>query len=101
MPASLAAGTPLAGPAAIPEDWTTALARYTGQPITHVTGHITARHPNATEAAALGLPPHGVVLLRTETHHTATGPADYTLTVWPGESTHLTTERTPTQTRHP
>ena len=91
LPTGVAEGTPLSGPHPVPEPWPIALARYTGLTITHTTSSITARHPTAADAA-LGLPPHAIVLIRTDTHHTDEFPADYTVTAWPGDTTYLTTD---------
>jgi hypothetical protein len=56
-----------------------------------------ARHPGRDEAAALHLPPTATVFVRdtTTAHATPTGetPVDRTLSVWPAESTTLTSQR--------
>ena len=81
-------GSPLACPAAIPEPWPRALTEHTGHAIRTASSHISARHPDVYEAAALQLPADGIVLVRTTTYETDTGELlDFTASVWPAAST--------------
>src|SRR6266700_4119583 len=90
LPTELAEGTPIAQAQAIPEAWPAALANYLGRQVRLASSHVTARHPNQEEAAALALASDAAVLVREDIHEYQHGtPVDYTRTVWPGDSTRL------------
>ena len=90
LPAELAEGTPIAQAQAIPEAWPAALATYLGREVRLARSHVTARHPNQEEAAALALVSDAAVLVREDIHEDQHGtPVDYTRTIWPGDSTRL------------
>jgi GntR family transcriptional regulator len=90
LPAELAGATPIAETRPIPEAWPAALASYLGRQIRLASSHVTARHPNQEEAAALALASDAAVLVREDIHEDHHGnPVDYTRTVWPGDSTRL------------
>ena len=90
LPTELAEGTPIAQAQAIPEAWPAALATYLGRQVRLASSHVTARHPNQEEAAALALASDAAVLVREDIHEDQHGiPVDYTRTVWPGDSTRL------------
>ena len=90
LPAELAADTPIAEARPIPEAWPAALAACLGRQVRLASSHVTARHPNQEEAAALALASDAAVLVREETHEDQHGiPVDYTRTIWPGDSTRL------------
>lgn len=94
LPAELAEGTPIAQPQAITDAWPAALSTYLGKQVRLASSHITARHPNQEEAAALALASDAAVLVREDIHedqHRA--PIDYTRTVWPGDTTRLVLNR--------
>jgi DNA-binding GntR family transcriptional regulator len=91
LPAELAGSTPIAEARPIPEAWPATLATYLGRQIRLASSHITARHPNPEEAAALALASDAAVLVREDIHEDKHGaPVDYTRTIWPGDSTRLT-----------
>ena len=90
LPTELAEGTPIAQAQAIPEAWPAALATYLGREVRLARSHVTARHPNQEEAAALALASDAAVLVREDIHEDQHGtPVDYTRTIWPGDSTRL------------
>jgi len=90
LPAELAEGTPIAQAQAIPDAWPAALATHLGRQVHLASSHVTARHPNQEEAAALALASDAAVLIREETNEDQHGmPIDYTRTIWPGDSTRL------------
>jgi GntR family transcriptional regulator, phosphonate transport system regulatory protein len=90
LPTELAEGTRIAQAQAIPEDWPAALATCLGRKVRLASSHVTARHPNQEEAAALALASDAAVLVREDNHEDQDGNAlDYTRTVWPGDSTRL------------
>ncbi|WP_285914767.1 GntR family transcriptional regulator [Actinomadura opuntiae] len=87
---AFAEGTSLAAQEQINGTWRDALLSAHGGPLAEASSHVTARHPVDAEAAMLGLRPTACVLVRTETTRKQDGsPVDYTVTVWPGESTRL------------
>ncbi|MFI0446020.1 UTRA domain-containing protein [Actinomadura sp. 6N118] len=80
----------LARPDVITEPWPQALATHTGRAPATATSHIHARHPQPFEAGALHLAADAIVLVRDTTTRAATGtPIDYTVSVWPAESTRV------------
>ena len=94
---AFAEGTRLAVPDLIEEPWQTALAHARELDLKVIESYVTARHPNDAEAAMLGLTPTSCVLVRVDVTQ-ATGlldgqegtrPIDYTMTVWPADSTKL------------
>jgi len=90
LPAELADGTPIAQSQAISEAWPAALATYLGKQVHLASSHVTARHPNHEEAAALALASDAAVLVREDTYQDRRGnPVDFTRTVWPGNTTRL------------
>jgi GntR family transcriptional regulator len=90
LPAELAESTPIAQPQAIPDAWPAALATYLGKQVRLASSHVTARHPNHEEAAALALASDAAVLVREDLYQDRRGsPVDYTRTVWPGDTTRL------------
>jgi DNA-binding GntR family transcriptional regulator len=90
VPAELAAGTPIAQAAAIPDAWPATLGTYLGTQVRLASSQITARHPNHEEAAALALPSDAAVLVREDIYQDRRGnPVDLTRTVWPGDTTRL------------
>jgi GntR family transcriptional regulator len=90
LPADLAEGTPIALNQAISEAWPVALTTYLGRQIRLASSHVTARHPNQEEAAALALASDAAVLIREDIHEDHHGIlVDYTRTIWPGDSTWL------------
>jgi DNA-binding GntR family transcriptional regulator len=90
LPAELAEGTPIAQSQAISDAWPTALATYLGTQVRLASSHVTARHPNHEEAAALALASDAAVLVREDIYHDRHGnPLDFTRTVWPGNTTRL------------
>ena len=90
LPMEMAEGTPIAQAQAIPEAWPAALATYLGKQVRLASSHVTARHPNQEEAAALALVSDAAVLVREDIHEDQDGvPVDYTRTAWPGDSTSL------------
>ena len=90
LPAELAEDTPIAQPQAIPDPWPAALSTYLGTQARVASSHVTARHPNHEEAAALALASDAAVLVREDIHHDRRGrPVDFTRTVWPGDTTRL------------
>ena len=90
LPTELARATPIAEARPIPEAWPAALATYLGRQVRLASSHVTARHPNQEEAAALTLASDAAVLVREEIHEDQHGiPVDYTRTIWPGDSTRL------------
>jgi GntR family transcriptional regulator len=90
VPAELAQGSPIAQPAAIPDEWPAALATYLGAQVRLASSQVTARHPNHEEAAALALPSDAAVLVREDIYADRRGsPVDFTRTVWPGDTTRL------------
>ena len=90
LPAELVEGTPIAQAQAIPDAWPATLVTYLGRQVRLASSHVTARHPNQEEAAALALASDAAVLVREDIHEDLHGTAvDYTRTVWPGDSTRL------------
>jgi DNA-binding GntR family transcriptional regulator len=90
LPAELAENTPIAQPQQIPDAWPAALATYLGKQVQLANSHITARHPNHEEAAALALASDAAVLVREDLYKDRrNNPVDYTRTVWPGDTTRL------------
>jgi len=90
LPAELAEGTPIAQAQTISQEWPAALATYLGRQVRLASSHVTARHPNQEEAAALALASDAAVLVREDIHKDQHGnPVDYTRIVWPGDSTRL------------
>jgi GntR family transcriptional regulator len=90
LPAELAENTPIAQPQAIPDAWPAALAAYLGKQVRLASSHVTARHPQHEEAAALALASDVAVLVREDIYQDRRGsPVDYTRTVWPGDTTRL------------
>jgi DNA-binding GntR family transcriptional regulator len=90
LPAELAVNTPLAQPQRIPDPWPAALATYLSKQVLLANSHITARHPNHEEAAALALASDAAVLVREDLYKDRrNNPVDYTRTVWPGDTTRL------------
>jgi DNA-binding GntR family transcriptional regulator len=90
LPKELAEATPIAEARPVPEEWPAALATYLGRQVRLASSHVTARHPNQEEAAALALASDAAVLVREESHEDQHGiPIDYTRTIWPGDSTRL------------
>ena len=90
LPAELAENTPLAQPKQIPDPWPAALATYLGKQVQLASSHITARHPNHEEAAALALASDAAALVREDLYKDRrNNPVDYTRTVWPGDTTRL------------
>jgi DNA-binding GntR family transcriptional regulator len=95
-----AEGTRLAGPDLIEEPWPTALERARGVDLEVIESYVTARHPNDAEAAMLGLTPTACVLVRVDVTQATdlpdaqerSRPVDYTMTVWPADSTLLDLE---------
>jgi len=95
-----AEGTRLAEPDLIEEPWSTALERAHELDLKVIESYVTARHPDDAEAAMLGLTPTACVLVRVDvtqaTGHLdtqeGTRPIDYTMTVWPADSTRLDLE---------
>src|SRR3569833_2666919 len=95
-----AEGTRLAGPDLSEEPWSTALERARGIDLEVIESYVTARHPNDAEAAMLGLTPTACVLVRVDVTQAPdlpdaqgrTRPVDYTMTVWPADSTRLDLE---------
>jgi len=89
-PADLAEGTPLAQPEAISDAWPAAMAACLGTQVRLASSHVTARHPNHEEAAALALASDAAVLVREDVYEDRRrSPVDYTRTVWPGDATRL------------
>ncbi|MEU8340949.1 GntR family transcriptional regulator [Spirillospora sp. NPDC048832] len=85
-----AQGTPLVDPEPLTGSWADALASAGGKSVRAAQRHISARHPTDTESAMLGLRPTACVLVRTEVTQDRSGrPIDYTVTIWPAESTRL------------
>jgi DNA-binding GntR family transcriptional regulator len=83
-------GTRLAESDAITIPWLDAIAQYAKVPVWRGKDHVTARHPTDAEAAALGLALSACVLVRVEIAvDKDQRPIDYTVTVWPGETTRL------------
>ncbi|MEV4112390.1 GntR family transcriptional regulator [Nonomuraea sp. NPDC049695] len=82
--------TPLAASAVIDEPWHEVLAACAGSPIKIGDSYICARHPSDTEAAMLALHPAACVLVRVErAFNEDDQPVDYTVTVWPGDTTRM------------
>ena len=93
LPAELAENTPIAQPEAISDAWPAALAACLGKQVHLARSHVTARHPNHEEAAALALPSDAAVLVREDLYEDRRkSPVDYTRTVWPGDTTRLVVE---------
>ncbi|MGH3380285.1 MAG: GntR family transcriptional regulator [Actinoallomurus sp.] len=95
-----AEGTRLTEPDLIEESWSTALEGAHELDLKVIESYVTARHPDDAEAAMLGLTPTACVLVRVDVTQ-ATGrldtqegtrPIDYTMTVWPADSTRLDLE---------
>ncbi|TYB56820.1 GntR family transcriptional regulator [Nonomuraea sp. PA05] len=81
---------PLASTDVIDEPWLDALTTHTGRTIKVSESYICARHPTDTEAAMLALPLGACVLVRVDRAVDEDGqPADYTITVWPGDTTRI------------
>jgi GntR family transcriptional regulator len=92
IPAQLAENTAVSEPEPIAEPWDVALERHLGGHPSVVASHITARHPTHDEAPALALPSDAAVLVREDLYRDENGTLiDYTRTVWPGNTTRLTT----------
>jgi DNA-binding GntR family transcriptional regulator len=86
----LAEHTPIAQPKVIPDAWPDALATCLGKQVRLANSHVTARHPNHEEAAALALASDAAVLVREDIYEDRRqNPVDYTRTVWPGDTTRL------------
>ncbi len=82
--------TDLVSPDAISAPWLEVLKTSVGSAITVTESYICARHPNDTEAAMLMLAPSACVLVRVDRTQDSDGlPVDYTVTVWPGDSTRI------------
>jgi DNA-binding GntR family transcriptional regulator len=82
--------TPLASHDAIDGPWHEVLATHMGRAIKVAESYICARHPTDTEAAMLALAPSACVLVRVDRTQDGNGkPVDYTVTVWPGDSTRI------------
>ena len=73
LPMEMAEGTPIAQAQAIPEAWPAALATYLGKQVRLASSHVTARHPNQEEAAALALVSDAAVLVREDIHEDQDG----------------------------
>ncbi|GAA4232559.1 hypothetical protein GCM10022254_32750 [Actinomadura meridiana] len=83
-------GTPLETSDAIDKPWSKALSEHTGRRLTLAESAISARHPSDAEGAMLGLTPTACVLVRIDVTQDEDGqPIDYTMTVWPGETTRV------------
>jgi DNA-binding GntR family transcriptional regulator len=94
LAAELAENTPIAQPEALPDAWPTVLATCLGNQVRLARSHVTARHPNHEEAAALALASDAAVLVREDLHEDRrSNPVDYTRTVWPGDTTRLAVTR--------
>jgi DNA-binding GntR family transcriptional regulator len=90
LPAELAENTPIGRPQPIADAWPAALTTYLGKQVQLANSHITARHPNHEEAAALSLASDAAVLVREDLYQDRrNNPVDYTRTVWPGDTTQL------------
>jgi DNA-binding GntR family transcriptional regulator len=90
LPAELAVNTPIAQPEALPDAWPATLAICLGNQVRLARSHVTARHPNHEEAAALALASDAAVLVREDLYEDQrSNPVDYTRTVWPGDTTRL------------
>lgn len=82
--------TPLSTMEVIEGPWYEALAAHTGRTIKITESYICARHPSDTEAAMLMLTPSACVLARVDQASDERGrPIDYTVTIWPGDSTRM------------
>jgi len=90
LPVELAESTPIAQPRAIPDAWPAALAAHLGRQVRLASSHVTARHPNHEEAAALALASDAALLVREDIYEDRRrNPVDYTRTAWPGDTTRL------------
>ncbi|WP_157247948.1 GntR family transcriptional regulator [Nonomuraea typhae] len=82
--------TPLVEPVAIDREWREALAAHAHRDLLPVDGYIQARHPSDNEARVLKISQTACVLVRAElTRDKESNPVDFTVTVWPGDSTRL------------
>lgn len=92
----VAENTALASSDEIESSWLEALACHTGREVKISRSYLSARHPTDTESAALGLSPASCVLVRVDYTHDQHGqPVECSVTVWPGDSTRVTTDRAP------
>ncbi len=90
-PSAGAEDTPLASPDVVDECWPEALVAHTKRPVKLMESFLCARHPTDTEAAMLALAPSACVLVRVDRYRNKDHqPVDYTVTVWPGDTTHMT-----------
>lgn len=85
----IAKGTPLEDAQAIDAPWLEALAEHSGRRTRLAASDISARHPSDSEAAMLALAPTACVLARIDVTQDNDRPIDYTVTIWPGESTRI------------
>ncbi|MFI6902020.1 UTRA domain-containing protein [Nonomuraea sp. NPDC050394] len=82
--------TPLSEPAALDVEWREALSAYTDRELLPAMEYIQARHPSDNESMALALIPSSCVLVHVALTRDREGvPVDYSVTVWPGDSTRM------------
>lgn len=90
----VAEGTPLASADVIEIPWIEALAEHSGRRVKVAETFISARHPTDSEAAMLALTPAACILARTDVvADDQSKLIDLSITVWPGDTTHISVER--------